>query len=285
IVFTQGLHQSPQFFFAEQTRPIVDNRVIVLTNEYSASAAEILSGALQDNDRGLIVGRRTFGKGLVQRPFPFPDGSMVRLTTAHYYTPSGRSIQKPYTKGETDTYGEDLIERYKHGEFSSADSIKLDKSKKFSTINNNRAVYGGGGIMPDLFVPIDTTGVNKYYRELRAKNVINQFVLDYVEQHRSTLKKEYKNEDAFIDRFAVTDRMIDEFVALGQKLGVEADAGQLAECRPFLDLVIKGLVGRDLFTASTYSRVVNPINPVYREALKLINDTERYEALLKGDRK
>ncbi|MDE5959906.1 MAG: S41 family peptidase, partial [Muribaculaceae bacterium] len=208
IVFTQGLHQSPQFFFAEQTRPIVDNRVIVMTNEYSASAAEILSGALQDNDRGLIVGRRTFGKGLVQRPFPFPDGSMVRLTTAHYYTPSGRSIQKPYTKGETDTYGADLMERYKHGEFSSADSIKLDKSKKFSTINNNRTVYGGGGIMPDLFVPIDTTGVNKYYRELRAKNVINQFVLDYVEQHRSTLKKEYKNEDAFIDRFSVSDLMI-----------------------------------------------------------------------------
>ena len=156
----------------------------------------------------------------MQRPFPFPDGSMGRLTTAHYYTPSGRSIQKPYTKGETDTYGADLMERYKHGEFSSADSIKLDKSKKFSTINNNRTVYGGGGIMPDLFVPIDTTGVNKYYRELRAKNVINQFVLDYVEQHRSTLKKEYKNEDAFIDRFSVSDLMIDDVVALGQKLGV-----------------------------------------------------------------
>ncbi|MDE7388229.1 MAG: peptidase S41, partial [Muribaculaceae bacterium] len=285
VVFTQGLHQPAQFFLSERDNPVLDGRVVIMTNEYSASASEILSGALQDNDRGLIVGRRTFGKGLVQRPFPFPDGSMIRLTTAHYYTPSGRSIQKPYTKGDQASYSADLVERYRHGEFSNADSIKLDKSMEYTTLKNNRVVYGGGGIMPDMFVPIDTTGVNKYYRELRAKNVINQYVVDYVEQHRNELKKAYKTEDAFISKFEVSESMMTDFVALAQKLGIEPDADQLAECRTFLDLIIKGLIGRDLFTPSTYSRIVNPINPVYREALDLINDPARYDALLKGTAK
>ncbi len=284
VVFTDGLHQSPQFFLADSPKPVLDGRVIIMTNEYSASAAEILSGAIQDNDRGVIVGRRTFGKGLVQRPFPFPDGSMIRLTTAHYYTPSGRSIQKPYVKGQTDAYSSDLMERYKHGEFSNADSIKLDKSLEYKTLYNNRIVYGGGGIMPDLFVPIDTTGVNKYYRELRAKNVINQYVVDYVEQNRASLKKQYKNEDAFISRFQITEPMIEDFVKLAESLGVEPDPEQLAECRSFLDKIIIGLIGRDLFNPSTYSRVVNPINPVYREALQLINDPARYDSLLKGEK-
>lgn len=280
IVFTEGRRQAPQYFFAGALKPILDGRLVVMTNEYSASASEILSGAIQDNDRGVIVGRRTFGKGLVQRPFPFPDGSMMRLTTAHYYTPSGRSIQKPYKMGEGSAYSADLYERYKHGEFSNVDSIKLDKSLEYTTINNNRTVYGGGGIMPDLFVPIDTTGVNKYYREIRAKNVINQFVVDYVEQNRAKLTKAYKNEDSFIRNFNVTPEMMTQFEQLAEKLGVEPNPEQLTECRSFLDLIIKGLIGRDLFTASTYSRVVNPINPVYREALNLINDPERYNSLL-----
>lgn len=285
VVFTDGLHQEPQFFFARSPRPVLDGKVVVMTNEYSASASEILSGSIQDNDRGLIVGRRTFGKGLVQRPFPFPDGSMIRLTTAHYYTPSGRSIQKPYTKGNSDAYSSDLMERYKHGEFSNVDSIKLDKSLEYTTINNNRVVYGGGGIMPDLFVPIDTTGVNKYYRELRAKNVINQFVVDYVEQNRAQLKKDYKTENDFISKFKITEPMMTDFVALAEKLGVESDSAQLDECRVFLDKIIIGLIGRDLFTSSTYSRIVNPINPVYREALRLINNPAEYESLLKGEKR
>ncbi|MCM1309682.1 MAG: S41 family peptidase [Bacteroides sp.] len=280
IVYTGGLKQPTQYFKSENFHPDTDGRIVVMVNEYSASASEILSGAMQDNDRGVIVGRRTFGKGLVQRPFPFPDGSMIRLTTAHYYTPSGRNIQKPYEKGKSDDYQLDIKQRYEHGEFYSADSIKLDKSHEFKT-NSGRSVYGGGGIMPDKFVGADTTGINKYFRELRAKNVMNQYVVDYVENHRKQLNATYKNEDAFLEKFEVTPQMIDDFVALGEKLGVEPDTIQLEECKPFIVGNIKGLIGRDLFAPSTYYRVMNPMNALYKEALRLINDPEEYNSLLR----
>lgn len=280
VVYTEGVRQPAQFFFADGVRPDTQGRVVVMTNEFSASASEILSGAMQDNDRGLVVGRRTFGKGLVQRPFPFPDGSMIRLTTAHYYTPSGRSIQKPYVKGQGEDYEKDLSNRYKHGEFYSADSIRLDSTQVYTTLLNHRTVYGGGGIMPDLFVGADTTGVNKYFREIRAKNVLNQYVVDYVEQHRKQLSAKYPDENRFVTGFEVTPGMIEEFAALGQKLGVEPDSAQLAESLPYITGNIKGLIGRDLFTPSTYFRVFNPFNPVYKQALDLINDEERYNKLL-----
>ncbi|MDE6166821.1 MAG: hypothetical protein K2F58_06995 [Muribaculaceae bacterium] len=279
IVYTEGLRQNPAYFTASSSKSDLKGRIAVLTNEYSASASEIMAGAMQDNDRGIIVGRRTFGKGLVQRPFPFPDGSMIRLTTARYYTPSGRSIQKPYAKGGTDDYQMDLKRRYDHGEFYSADSIQLDKSREFHT-RGGRKVYGGGGIMPDSFVAADTTGINRYFRELRAKNVINQFVVDYVETHRKELNREFPTEQRFIERFDVTPAMVDDFVELGRSLGVEPDAEQLQECRPFVEGNIKGLIGRDLFTPSTYYRVMNLLSPIYRKALELINNTEQYNALL-----
>ena len=145
-----------------------------MVNQYSASASEITSGAIQDWDRGVIVGRRTFGKGLVQRPFPFPDGSMMRLTVAHYYTPTGRDIQKPYRKGEGDEYRKDIIDRFNSGELMHADSIKYIDSLKVSTLRSGRTIYGGGGISPDVFVPLDTTEFTKYYRNVMAKGVLNQ---------------------------------------------------------------------------------------------------------------
>ena len=146
-----------------------------MVNQYSASASEILAGALQDNDRGLVVGRRTFGKGLVQRPFPFPDGSMIRLTTARYYTPAGRCIQKPYEKGKGEDYHLDMLNRYKSGELWSADSIHFDEKLKCTTLGAGRTVYGGGGIMPDVFVPVDTTFFTPYYRDLIAKGIVNTY--------------------------------------------------------------------------------------------------------------
>ncbi len=279
IVYTEGLRQAPQHFSSKERNADTQSRIVVLVNEFSASASEILSGAIQDNDRGIIVGRRTFGKGLVQRPFPFPDGSMIRLTTAHYYTPSGRTIQKPYEKGNSELYQQDIENRYKHGEFYSADSIKLDEKLKFSTANG-RTVYGGGGIMPDRFVPADTTGINKYFRELRAKNVLNQYVVDYVEQNRNTLSANYPTEDIFIQNFEVTPLMEAEFIALGQKLGVEHNQEQYQESRIYIVSNIKGLIGRDLFTTSTYYRVMNPTSPIYQEALELINDKNKYNNLL-----
>ncbi|MBD5363618.1 MAG: S41 family peptidase [Bacteroides sp.] len=280
IVYTEGLHQPRQQYNAGVFKPDTKSRLVIMTNEYSASASEILSGAVQDNDRGLIVGRRTFGKGLVQRPFPFPDGSMIRLTTAHYYTPSGRSIQKPYTRGESEDYAKDIHNRYEHGEFYSLDSIRVDSTQVYSTLLHGRKVYGGGGILPDLFVPADTTGINKYFRELRAKNVINQFVVDYVENNRSNLKQTYKTEDDFIKYFTVTPEMIADFINLGEKLEVEPDTAAFKESEPYIAGNIKGLIGRDLFTPSTYYRVFNPLNPVYRRALDLINDPKRYNSLL-----
>lgn len=280
IVYTEGLHQPRQQYQAGAYKADTQSRIIVMTNEFSASASEILSGAIQDNDRGLIVGRRTFGKGLVQRPFPFPDGSMIRLTTAHYYTPSGRSIQKPYTRGEGEDYAKDIHNRYEHGEFYSLDSIRVDSTQVYSTLGG-RKVYGGGGILPDLFVPADTTGINKYFRELRAKNVINQFVVEYVENNRAKLNKTYKTEDEFVKNFSVTPKMIADFVALGEKLGVEPDSAAFKESEPYILGNIKGLIGRDLFTPATYYRVFNPLNPVFRQALDLINDTKKYNSLLK----
>jgi carboxyl-terminal processing protease len=171
IVSTKGLSIPGSEYVNESDGSMMDGRLVVIVNQYSASASEILSGAIQDNDRGLIVGRRTFGKGLVQRPFPFPDGSMIRLTTARYYTPSGRCIQKHYDKGQGEEYQLDLYNRYNSGELWSADSIHIADSTKYETLRNHRTVYGGGGIIPDLFVPVDTSYYSPYYRDLVGKGV------------------------------------------------------------------------------------------------------------------
>lgn len=282
IVFTEGLRQKPQYFRSGNGGADTKSRVVVLVNEYSASASEILSGALQDNDRGVIVGRRTFGKGLVQRPFPFPDGSMIRLTTAHYYTPSGRSIQKPYVKGHGEDYSKDLVNRFEHGELYSADSIRLDSTQVFKTTHLGRTVYGGGGIMPDRFVPLDTTGVNKFFREVRAKNVINQYVVNYVEEHRAQLHADYPDEDAFINKFTVTPDMMTQFMTLAKELGVEDPKdNQFEESKPFIEGNLKGLIGRDLFTPATYYRVMNPMNPIFKEGLRIATTPGEYNKILK----
>lgn len=281
IVYTQGRRMPSQYFRAEGNGDFTKGRVVVMVNEFSASASEILSGALQDNDRAPVVGRRTFGKGLVQRPYQFPDGSMIRLTVSRYYTPSGRSIQKPYTKGDDDSYNNDLKARYDHGEFLSADSIHFADSLRYQTLHRGRTVYGGGGIMPDVFVPIDTTGMTNYYRELRAKNVFNNYALDYLDRYRDAVKAEYPTEDAYVKGFEFTPAMVDELVAMADKLGVKPNPEQLEESRDALCKVMKGLIGRDIYESGTYFRVTNELNPVYREALKLINDKQRYQELLK----
>ena len=201
IVYTDG-RMAPATYYNASKAPVKFNgRLVVTVNQYSASASEILSGAVQDNDRGVIVGRRTFGKGLVQRPIPFPDGSMIRLTTARYYTPSGRLIQKPYKPGEDEDYELDIVHRYEAGEFASADSVHFDESLLKRTLRNGRKVYGGGGIMPDAFVPVDTSYYSTYYRDLVAKAVINRYTLAYVDEHRSRLRSEWPTADAFVGGF------------------------------------------------------------------------------------
>lgn len=282
VVYTDAPKMGRSDFRVERAGDFRKGRLVIMANQYSASAAEILSGAVQDNDRGLIVGRRTFGKGLVQRPFPFPDGSMIRLTVSRYYTPSGRSIQKPYAPGDEEAYRKDMLNRYEAGEFSSADSIHLPDSLRYSTLRNRRPVYGGGGIMPDLFVPIDTTMYSTYYRDLVAKGVINRFAITYVDANRKSLRAKYPDGEAFDRGFTFTPEMLDEVVALGRADSVMPDSAMLEKSRPLIATIVKGLIARDLFESTDYFRVVNPaLSPSYRAALDLINDEERYNRLLR----
>lgn len=281
-VYTQGNNSSRQDNMTSPSglKPLFqDGRLVVMANQYSASASEITSGAIQDWDRGLVVGRRTFGKALVQRPVPFPDGSMIRLTVAHYYTPSGRDIQKPYQKGDKKKYQEDLLERYNSGELWHADSIKYIDSLKVSTLRLNRPIYGGGGISPDKFVPLDTTEFTKYYRNVVAKGLINRFAISYVDNHRKEIKNRYKTDSDFVKGFKVTDEMLSRLDDMAKEEGVEYDAEQASTSRPLFEMILKGLIGRDIYDNSTYYKVYNQHDPIFKEAYQLINSPE-YDRLL-----
>ncbi|GHS96592.1 peptidase S41 [Bacteroidia bacterium] len=217
IVYTEGVHQRREDAHATMKGSFEDGKLIVLINESSASASEIVTGALQDWDRSVVVGRRSFGKGLVQRPIPFPDGSMIKLTTARYYTPTGRSIQKPYENGDSDSYNMEVIQRYNRGEMLSADSIHFPDSLKYYTLVNKRVVYGGGGIMPDYFVPIDTSRYTDMHRSLIASGVVNKFVMNYIDKNRTNLQDQYKNFASYQSHFNVNDAMLKDLLELFKK--------------------------------------------------------------------
>jgi carboxyl-terminal processing protease len=285
IVYTQGRSVPREEVRSGAEGRFRTGRLVVLVDESSASAGEILSGAIQDWDRGLLVGRRTFGKGLVQRPVSLPDGSMIRLTVSRYYTPSGRSIQKPYENGKDEDYRRDLIERYNRGELISADSIHFPDSLRYETLKSHRTVYGGGGIMPDVFVPLDTTLYTDYHRKLNAAGLLNRLSMTYLDQHRPELNARYRDFNAYKEKFSIDTTLLRQLRALADADSIPFDSAQYARATPLIALQLKALLARDLYTVSDYYRIINDNNNSLREALRLINDPKAYSRYLSPVRK
>ena len=295
IVYTDGRAIQRQEYRANGDGTLKDIEVVVLVDSYTASAAEIVSGAIQDNDRGTIVGRRTFSKGLVQRPFELPDKSVIRLTTAHYYSPSGRCIQKPYKMGGKKEYDDDINQRLKSGELTAnfnrfikgekvtandRDSVYLREdslfkslfpdSLKYKTNHKQRVVYGGGGIMPDVYVPLDTTQYTMLYRQMSAKSCILNTSLKYMDKHRKSLKKAYKTFDEFRSQFEVPQDMMEQLFAETKKAKIDYKEEDLPATLPQVKLTLKGLLARDLWEMSEYYQIVNPETDIYQAGLKVL---------------
>ena len=269
IVYTEGRNNPKQEYYSTAAGDFEKGRLIVIIDEASASASEIVSGAVQDHDRGLIIGRRSFAKGLVQKPFPLTDGAAVRLTIARYYTPAGRSIQKPYEKG--DEYDDDLSNRFKKGELYSADSIKFNDSLKYVT-SGGRTVYGGGGIMPDIFIPLDTTYSSKYLSDLQRKSVLFEFALSYTDKNRKLLNDTYPDITVFRKSFVADDGLMNELVAFGEKKGVPLDSAGFETSKPLMVVQLKALIARDLWNVDAYWQVINERNVFFTRAMTIMYD-------------
>ena len=282
MVYTEGENSPRNEANANGWGDYKDLHMVVIVNQYSASAAEIFAGAMQDWDRAVVVGRRTFGKGLVQRPFKFEDGSMMRLTVARYYTPSGRCIQKPYNRGDKKAYEKELLDRYNEGEYYSLDSIQFNDSLRYTTRLNGRTIYGGGGVMPDVFVPVDTTEYSTYYRDLSAKGILNQFAIKYVDKERKAITKRYATVKEFDEGFVITDEMMRDLIAMGESDSIKYDEEKYRTSEQMLKAITKGLIARDLYgDAGAYSVIINHRNPDVQAAYQVLNDRERYARLLR----
>jgi carboxyl-terminal processing protease len=279
LVYMSGRKTPRQDFFSKGDGSLSSARVAVLTDEGSASASEIFTGALQDWDRGIVVGRRTFGKGLVQNGFSLADGSMIRLTIARYYTPTGRLIQSPYDEGY-EKYVENFNKRYTDGELMSADSIHFPDSLRFKTLYNHRIVYGGGGIMPDIFVPADTSNYSDYYRSTIRKGLLNSFALDYSDKNRNRLRSEYKSFDDYFKNFTLSTDEIALFIKKAEDGGVKYNESQFNTSKDEILTIIKGLIASNIWQTTEYFRIINQDDKTISAALKVISDKDNYRTIL-----
>ncbi len=282
IVYMQGENIPRRDYRATSSGEFKDGRIVILIDEGSASASEIVAGAIQDWDRGIIVGRRSFGKGLVQRPFMLTDGSMIRLTIARYYTPTGRLIQKPYDDG-FEEYAKDLFNRYENGEFGSTENIEFPDSLKYRTLEKQRTVYGGGGIMPDFFVPLDTADYSDYYRILSSQGVILSYTLNFVDRNRDELQQQYTRFDDFNTSFSVSDDMINDLVQLAKNEGIEPDSEGLEVSGDRIKLIIKGLIARDIWDMSEFYEVTNIDDNGFLKAIRILQDPGQYMSELEKE--
>lgn len=272
IVYTEGRSFPRQEHFATARGLFETGPLVIMIDAGSASASEIVSGAVQDWDRGLIIGTRSFGKGLVQKPYDFFDSSMMRLTIQRYYTPSGRSIQKPY-----EDYEDDYSKRFESGEFFHQDSIKFADSLTYYTKVNNRKVYGGGGIIPDVFVPYDTSMSSDFYRDLLRKGVFNSFTLNYLDKNRKTLSATYTTEQQFKANFNISEDILNEFLTYSEKEGVKRNEEGLNTSKKMITTYLKAFIGRSLFSENLFFNIANDINPSYQKALEILKDNTRYK--------
>jgi carboxyl-terminal processing protease len=274
IVSIKGLHTENKEFSTSKGL-FEKGKLVILIDEGSASASEILAGSIQDWDRGIIVGRRSYGKGLVQTQLKFPDGSVVRLTIARYYTPTGRLIQKPYNDGYTE-YSNELNERIGHGELLNKDSIRFNDSLKYYTLKLKRKVYGGGGIMPDVFVPVDTSRYSNYYRRLIAEGLLNSFVIQYVDDNRSSLQRKYPEFKAYMAKFEVDKVLLDKLIQYAGNRSVKFDSASFEHSKRYIVNYIKALIARSMWSSSEFFEIYNQEDPSFTKALEVIKNWNHY---------
>ncbi len=279
IVYTEGEKNPRRNFYSTDAGSFIDGKLVVMIDETSASASEIVSGALQDWDRAVIVGRRSFGKGLVQGRFDLRDGSEIRLTVAKYFTPSGRLIQKPYNEGYEE-YSKEIVDRYRKGELSGNDNKQFPDSLKYNTLLKKRIVYGGGGITPDYVVPIDTSAYSEYYRALISRGILNQFILNWVDSHRKELRSTYPSFDQFNSEFEINSEMRKDLLSYAEKEGLTYKKEDFEVSENMIRLLLKAYIARDLWNTSEFYRIYNSSDPIYEKAVEVIEHENLYQSKL-----